>query len=118
MSLSIILSIDFGDGPRSQRALATDNVEVERRESLIGWKMAQQRARRRICLSIAIANFAHPDVRRHVSTNMWSPNALIDATQRRLIAVMRRFMQRTNHFFAKYGGNDTTRKDGELVAML
>ena len=49
---------------------------------------------------------------------MWPLKALCDAAQRRLIAVMRRLMQRTKHFFAKHGGNDNTRRDGALVAML
>ena len=80
--------------------------------------MAQRRARRRIRVSVAIADFARPDERRHVSTDMWPSKALCDAAQRRLIAVMRRYMQRTKHVFAKHGGNDDTCRDGALVAML
>ena len=80
--------------------------------------MANRRARRRIRVLVAVADLARLDERRHVSADMLPPKALCDTAQRCQIAVMRRLMQRMKHFFATQGGNDDTRRDGALVAML
>ena len=49
---------------------------------------------------------------------MWPPEALCDAAKRRLIAVMRRPMQRTKHFFAKRGKIDNMRAIFAFFAMI
>ena len=99
-------------------ALAAYNVDVERTEGLIGWQVTTRRAQERAGVAITIAHFACLRDCGDVTADARPPEALCNAAQRRLVAVVRGLGQCAEHVFAKGGRYDNASGDGTLIAML
>ena len=95
--------MDLGDGP-SDRALAAYNVDVERAEGLIGWQMTKRRARERVRVAITIAHLACLRECKDVTADARQPEALCDAAQRRIVAVVRGLVQCAEHSSRRAAG--------------
>ena len=80
--------------------------------------MSKRRARKRIRVAITIAHIACLRKCRDVTADARPLEALCNAAQRRFVTVVRGFVQRAEHLFAKGGKDNNASGDDALIAML
>ena len=80
--------------------------------------MSQQRARRRIRYSIAIASLAGSQKCRYVSSDEQPLNTLQNSTISRLDPVLRKLMQRAKHFLSKQRGHHDLGKNDSYITRF
>ena len=80
--------------------------------------MSEQGAGTRVGASITIAHLTCFDERLNVCANEGPPKSLSDSAYRRLVAVMRRIVQRPEHFFTQTRKHDYSCLESALVDLL
>ena len=108
----------LGRWTERERDLAAYNVDVERAVGLFGWQVTKHSAWKRVIVAIMIAFFACLCECKEVTADARPPEALCDAAQPRVVAMVRGFVLCAKHVFAKSGRYNNASGDGALIAVL